>query len=144
MCLLLLKENNKLEKINKNGWWTHTSFVSIWTPSLLQIGSCQHQLGLFCLLGGKSSMRKVKENVNLPSAIWGNLDTRASFYVVMLQFTGGKKRSTHPTIYLFNIKNNISLSLAGVNLSSYSYRNSNKSSTGPGPVGWCWVVHVRP
>lgn len=90
-------------------------------------------------------MRKVKENVSLPSAIWGNLDIRASFYVVMLQFTGGGGgRSTHPTIYLFNIKNNISLSLVGVNWSSYSYRNSNKSSTGLKPEGWCWVVHVRP
>lgn len=47
-----------------------------------------------------------------------------------------KKRSTHPTIYLFNIKNNISLSLAGVSSSSYSYRNSNKSSIGSEPVGW--------
>lgn len=89
-------------------------------------------------------MRKVKENVSLPSAIWGNLDIRASFDVVMLQFTGGEKRSTHPTIYLFNIKNNISLSLVGVNWSSYSYRNSNKSSTGLEPEGWCWVVHVCP
>lgn len=107
-------------------------------------GSCQHQLGFFCLLGGKYFIKKVKENVNLPSAIRGNLDTKTGFYVVMQQFTVGGGKISTPTIYLFNIKNNISLSLAGVSSSSYSYRNSNKSNIGARPVGWCWVVHVCP
>lgn len=88
--------------MNKNSWWSSTSFATIWSPSWLQIRSCRHQLGLFCLLGGKCSRRKVKDNVNHPSALWGNLDTKAGFYVVWCCNLQGKKKDQHipPSIYL--------------------------------------------
>ena len=97
------KEGWSVRKISKSGWWSHTSFVSIWTPSLLQIGSCQHQLGLFCLLGvstpwGRS--KRMSTFLLLSEEIW--IQEPVS-NVVMLQFTAGKKKKdqhTPPSIYL--------------------------------------------
>lgn len=102
MCFLYIERKQYVRKFNKSGWQSYTSFVTNGTPRLFPIGSCQHQLGLFRFLGGKCFMRKVNENVNLPSAIWGNLDTRTGFYVVMPQFTGGGGGDQHtpPSIYL--------------------------------------------